>query len=37
MSYYWVNGQELLQKAKEDMTMEVKKKLQTIIGTIKMS
>ena len=35
MSYYWFNKQELLQKAKKNMTMMVKKKLLSIIKQIK--
>ena len=33
MSYYWFNRQELLQKAKENMAMVVRKKLLNIIKT----
>ena len=37
MSYYWFNRQELLQKAKTNMTMVAKKKLLNNIKQIKMS
>ena len=37
MSYCWFNKQELLEKAKEKMTMVVKKKLLNFVKQTKMS